>query len=80
MDWILNITLENLWKEADEVQFNAFCRYFQEKLNKITKKNGVFWVVTTCGSCRFLQEPHGVTTQKTPFFIVTSVKTTNITR
>jgi hypothetical protein len=23
---------------------------------------------------RFLQEPHGVTTQKTPFFIVTAVK------
>jgi hypothetical protein len=53
-------------------------------------KNGVFWVVTPCGSSknrrfggtwrllhqgdkvppkrRFLQEPHGVTTQKTPFF------------
>jgi hypothetical protein len=33
-------------------------------------KNGVFWVVTPCGSCknRFLQEPHGVITQKTPFF------------
>jgi hypothetical protein len=26
---------------------------------------------------RFLQEPHGVTTQKTPFFIVTAVKTSN---
>jgi hypothetical protein len=24
---------------------------------------------------RFLQEPHGVTTQKTEFFIVTAVKT-----
>jgi hypothetical protein len=54
-------------------------------------KNGVFWVVTQCGSCNkrrfggtwrllhqgnknpkrwFLQEPHGVTTQKTPFFAV----------
>jgi hypothetical protein len=72
-------------------------------------KNGVFWVVTPCGSCknhrfggtwrllhqgdknrctrrrqfppkrRFLQEPHGVTTQKTPFFIVTAVKTSNLT-
>jgi uncharacterized membrane protein len=45
-------------------------------------KNGVFWVVTPCVSCknlffllgcyavwlRFLQEPHGVT-QKTPVFI-----------
>jgi hypothetical protein len=29
---------------------------------------------------RFLQEPHGVTTQKTPFFIVTAVKTSNLTR
>jgi hypothetical protein len=28
---------------------------------------------------RFLQEPHGVTTQKTPFFIVTAVKTSNPT-
>jgi hypothetical protein len=68
-----------------------------------TLKNGVFWVVTPCGSGknrRFggiwrllhqgdknrwtrnntsLQEPHGVTTQKTPFFIVTAVKTSNLT-
>jgi hypothetical protein len=29
---------------------------------------------------RFLQEPHGVTSQKTPFFIVTAVKTSNLTR
>jgi hypothetical protein len=28
---------------------------------------------------RFLQEPHGVTSQKTPFFIVTAVKTPNLT-
>jgi hypothetical protein len=27
----------------------------------------------------FLQEPYGVTTQKTSFFIVTTVKTTNLT-
>jgi hypothetical protein len=26
-----------------------------------------------------LQEPHGVTSQKSPFFIVTSVKTSNLT-
>jgi hypothetical protein len=26
---------------------------------------------------QFLQEPHGVTFQKTPFFIVTAVKTSN---
>jgi hypothetical protein len=29
---------------------------------------------------RFLQEPHGVTSQKTPFFTVTAVKTSNLTR
>jgi hypothetical protein len=29
-------------------------------------------------SSGFLQEPHGVTTQKTPFFIVTAVKTSNL--
>jgi hypothetical protein len=28
---------------------------------------------------RFLQEPHGVTSQKIPFFIVTAVKTSNLT-
>jgi hypothetical protein len=27
---------------------------------------------------RFLQQPHGVTTQKSPFFVVTSVKTSNL--
>jgi hypothetical protein len=29
---------------------------------------------------RFLQEPHGVTSQKTPFFIVTAMKTSNLTQ
>jgi hypothetical protein len=28
---------------------------------------------------KFLQEPHGITSQKTPFFIVTAVKTSNLT-
>jgi hypothetical protein len=28
---------------------------------------------------QFLQEPHGVTSQKTPFFIVTAVKTSKLT-
>jgi hypothetical protein len=35
-------------------------------------KNGVFWDVTPCGS-------HGVTSQNTPFFIVTAAKTSNLT-
>jgi hypothetical protein len=29
---------------------------------------------------RFLQEPHGVSSQKTLFFIVTAVKTSNLTK
>jgi uncharacterized repeat protein (TIGR01451 family) len=28
---------------------------------------------------RFLQEPHGVTSQKTAFFIITAVNTSNLT-
>jgi hypothetical protein len=38
--------------------------------------------VKPCGSCknrRFLQELHGVTSQKTAFFIVAVVKTSNLT-
>jgi hypothetical protein len=41
-------------------------------------KNGVFWDVMPCGSGKN-QEPHGITSQKTPFFIVTAVKTSNLT-
>jgi hypothetical protein len=37
---------------------------------KVLLKNGVFWDVT----------PHGVTSQKTPFFIVTAVKTSDLTK
>jgi hypothetical protein len=29
---------------------------------------------------RFLQEPHGATSQKMPFFIVTAMNTSNLTR
>jgi hypothetical protein len=29
---------------------------------------------------RFLQESHGVTSQKAPFFIITAVKTSNTTK
>jgi hypothetical protein len=49
---------------------------------KIHLKNGIFWDVTMCGSCKnwFLQEPHGVTSQKMPFFMVTAVKTSNLTK
>jgi hypothetical protein len=49
-----------------------------------TLKNAVFWDVTLRGSCkercfegmncRFLQEPYGVTSQKTTYFTVTAVK------
>jgi hypothetical protein len=29
--------------------------------------------------CLFLQEPHGITSQKTTFFLFTAVKTSNLT-
>jgi hypothetical protein len=35
--------------------------------------------VTKIGELGTTQEPHGVTTQKTQFFIVTAVKTSNLT-
>jgi hypothetical protein len=41
-------------------------------------KNAVFWDVAPCGSW-FLQEPHGVTSQKTTIFIATAVKTLYLT-
>jgi hypothetical protein len=37
------------------------------------------WCLLGCYAVWFLQEPRGVTTQKTPFFIVTAVKTSNLT-
>jgi hypothetical protein len=42
-------------------------------------KNAFFWVVRPCGPCKNLKEPHGVTSQKTQFFIVTAVKTSDLT-
>jgi hypothetical protein len=35
--------------------------------------------VTRIGERQFLEEPHGVPSQKTPFFIVTAVKTSTLT-
>jgi hypothetical protein len=35
--------------------------------------------VLGCYAVRFLQEPHGVTSKKTAFFIVTAGKTSNLT-
>jgi hypothetical protein len=37
------------------------------------------WCPLGCYAMWFLQEPHGVTSQKTPFFIVTAMKTSNLT-
>jgi hypothetical protein len=32
-------------------------------------KNGIFWDITQCGSCKnHRQEPQGLTSEKTPFF------------
>jgi hypothetical protein len=56
-------------------------------ISKVIVKNAV-WDVMLCGSLRtdippkhwFLQEPHGITSQKTAFFIVTTMKTPNLTK
>jgi hypothetical protein len=42
---------------------NAIIRF--EVFTAVTMKNGVFCDVTPCG---FLQELHGITSQKAPFF------------
>jgi hypothetical protein len=39
----------------------------------VTMKNAVFWKVTSYGSCSNQQEPHGVTSQKTRFFMSSCV-------
>jgi hypothetical protein len=39
------------------------------------EKNGVFWDVTPCGSCK---NTHHIPYQKTSFFIVTAMKTSNL--
>jgi hypothetical protein len=39
-----------------------------EVFTEVTMKNGICWDVMPCGFCQFLQEPHSVTSQKTPFF------------
>jgi hypothetical protein len=38
------------------------------------------WCLLGCYAMWLLQEPHGLTSQKTPFFIVTAVKTSNLTK
>jgi hypothetical protein len=39
-----------------------------------------WWRCYVPSKCLLLQEPHDVTSQKTPFFIVTAVKTTSLTK
>jgi hypothetical protein len=69
------------------IRFSAFVRHWRKSENKIrqyfscvkfevftavTMKNGVFWDDTPCGSC--IQEPHGVTSQKTQFFSTSAIR------
>jgi hypothetical protein len=68
MDGRLTVYLEAL-QVLLPTQGNVMVVRF-EVFSAVTMKNGVFWDVTPCGS---------VTSQKTPFFIVTAVKTSNLT-
>jgi hypothetical protein len=51
-----------------------------EVLTAVTMKNDVFWDVTPCRNVGFLQELHGVTSQKTAFFMIDNVRTSQETR
>jgi hypothetical protein len=70
------LTLKDKIKTQITGKYNAVRIVYENK-----QWNGVFWDVTSCGSCKelltSLQEPHSVSSQKTPFFIVTAVKTSN---
>jgi hypothetical protein len=47
----------------------------QKTLNDVRSEK---WCLLGCYAMWLLQEPHGVTSQKTPFFIVTAVKTSSV--
>jgi hypothetical protein len=46
-----------------------------QNMISLVVENAIFWDVMLYG----LQEPHGVTSQKMAFFIVTAMKTLNLT-
>jgi hypothetical protein len=50
----------------------------KESLKYVDETCNEEWCLLGCYAVWFLQEPHGVTTQKTPFFIVTAMKTSNL--
>jgi hypothetical protein len=59
-------------KHLGRMWFNQSFHYVRfEVLTAVTMKNGVFWDVTPCSCCKN-QEPHGVVSQNTPFFSLTS--------
>jgi hypothetical protein len=46
---------------------------------RVTRISELGTTLAATPKCRFLQEPQGVTSQKTTFFLVTAVKTSNLT-
>jgi hypothetical protein len=54
-----NLNIVEIENFWNDVRFELFAA--------VTMKNGVFWDVTPC-------EPHGVTSQKTPFIIRSDVR------
>jgi hypothetical protein len=62
-DGIIYVKSINMLRDK---KFPIFIKF--EVFTTVTMKNNVFWDVTPCDSCKGLQEPHGVTSQKTPFF------------
>jgi hypothetical protein len=81
LSWSAVWGLPNMW-QLNWTDLNSFGDVRFEVFTAVTMKNGVFWDVPQRGSCknrRFLQEPRCGTSQKTSFFIVTAVKTSNPT-
>jgi hypothetical protein len=72
----------SIYKRTDrnEDVFIFFMKWHNRMLN-ITEANTRAWIadpmgiLASCLLCRILQEPHGVTSQKRAFLIVTAVKT-----
>jgi hypothetical protein len=49
------------------------------RVKRISELGTTLAVTRILPKCRFLQEPHGIASQKAEFFIATAVKTSNLT-
>jgi hypothetical protein len=50
--WIMYLMQHTLQRQTDNGKANYFCNVWFEVFMAVTMKNGVFWDVTPCGSCK----------------------------